>query len=141
MTNTAAEVVIKAEYHNSKADLREGRKLLEEGVDYFIFEAQKEQAEYLLRHRWFQILMWLFSYFIMNRFVYTDHSVLKYIADRYEADKNGRPHPRRSRGSGTGLSRSRDGLNRTTNNTHIEHGHTDSICQTLVSRQKERLNS
>jgi hypothetical protein len=87
MTDTAAEVVIKAEYHNSTADLREGRKLLEEGVDHFIFEAPKEQAEYPLRHRWFQILMWLFNYFIMNRFVYTDHSVLKDIADRYEADK------------------------------------------------------
>lgn len=87
MTDTAAEVVIKAEHHNSKADLREGRALLEEGVDHFIFEAPKEQAEYPLRYRWFQILMWLFNHFIMNRFVYTDHSILKDVANRHDANK------------------------------------------------------
>jgi len=87
MTVTTAEIVIKAEYHNSKADLREGQKILEQGVDHFIFEAPKEQANYPLRHRWFQILMWLFKYFIMNRVIYTDHSLLEDIADRHDANK------------------------------------------------------
>ena len=87
MTDTAAKVVIKAEHHNSKADLREGRELLNQGVDHFIFEAPKEQAEYPLQYRWFQILMWLFNYFIMNRVVYTDHSILKDIANRHDANK------------------------------------------------------
>lgn len=31
--------------------------------------------------------MWLFNYFIMNRVVYTDHSILKDIADRHDANK------------------------------------------------------
>lgn len=51
MTDTAAEIIIKAEHHNSKADLHEGRELLEKGVDHFIFEAAKEQAEYSPQHR------------------------------------------------------------------------------------------
>lgn len=87
MADTSADVIIKAEHHNSKEDLNEGCEILEEGVDHFIFEAPKEQAEYPIRHRWFQILMWLFNYFIMNRFVYTDHSLLKNIADRHAANK------------------------------------------------------
>mgnify|MGYP000624383877 CR=1 FL=1 len=39
MADTSAEVIIKAEHHNSKEDLDEGREILEEGVDHFIFEA------------------------------------------------------------------------------------------------------
>ncbi len=87
MTDTAAEVIIKAEYHNSKEDLREGLKILDEGVDHFILEAPKEQADYPLRHGWFQILMWLFKHFIMNRVIYTDHSLLQDIADQHDANK------------------------------------------------------
>ena len=87
MTNRATEVIIKAENHNSELDLREGRKILNEGVDHYIIENKEREADYPLKYRWFQFLLWTFRLLIMNRFVYTDHSSLTDIADRHDANK------------------------------------------------------
>lgn len=87
MADTEAEVIIKAEYHNSKADLREGRDILKQGVDHYVIEDSEEKSDYDRQSIWFQVLMWFFDLFVMNRLVYTDSSVLEDIADEQGANK------------------------------------------------------
>jgi len=83
MTDT--EVIVKGELHSSRSDLNESIDLIEDGVDHLIIEDAERRADYPQRHLWFQLQMWLFTHFFFNRF-YTDHTILKDIADQYDAN-------------------------------------------------------
>lgn len=77
--------VIKGELHTSRADLREERDLLAEGVDTLVIEGREGDGDLSWLHGWFGIAMLIFEH-LFARFVYTDHQTLVDIAKGQGAD-------------------------------------------------------
>lgn len=78
-------MIVKGEIHSSRADFKEERELLADGVDTLVIEGNEKETETDWLHGWFGIAMMIFEYLFAS-FLYTDHQTLIDIAEGQGAD-------------------------------------------------------